>query len=217
MTKSKLFSTLLVVLNVATAIVFIALMPNDVPMALDSNDVLQRMGSRFENVVWPLVACGAYAASRFVMRGEEGEDAESTAKSCLLLQFLLFVAALVVYAFLLSYNPAKNTAYVVVSPSSIALFATGGALVLSMNVVPAVLLGLVPSIGKPQTAEGDERKKRVLKRLGLATIFFGWAFVACGLLADGDIVQIALYASMVLWAALLVASIVAMASSRDDW
>ncbi len=211
MARSRCFGTVLVILNVVTAVVFMALMPAEVPMALDSSDVLQRMGSRFENVVWPLVACGSYLAARVVMRDESEEDAEGTARGNLLLQFLLFVAALIVYAFLLSYDPVENTAFVVVSPSSLALFATGGALVLSMNVVPGLLLRSKFAFG---TKDDGNRRERVRKRLGLATIFVGWAFVACGLLDDGGVVQGVLYLSMAVWAVLLAVAVATMAFVR---
>lgn len=147
MTKSYYVGIALAAINIVATVVCIFLMPSEVPMSLDGSNVVDRTGSSLENLIWPLVACGTCLVNRVVIKGESKEDAKSIGNATMGIEFLLLVAAGLTYLFLLTYNPAANTAAFVVSPVRLALMASGIALVLLMNTLPVLLIELGSHLG----------------------------------------------------------------------
>ena len=207
MTKSYYVGIALAAINVIATVVCIFLMPSEVPMSLDGSNVVNRMGSSLENLIWPLVACGTCLVNRVVIKGESKEDAKSIGNATMGIEFLLLVAAGLTYLFLLTYNPAANTAAFVVSPVRLALMASGIALVL--------LIELGSHLGALPKAVGKETRKVLRRRFGLASIFFGWAIVACGISDDVNIMFGAYCVSVVIWVLVCAVGILVATRKKD--
>lgn len=215
MTKSYYVGIALAAINVIATVVCIFLMPSEVPMSLDGSNVVNRMGSSLENLIWPLVACGTCLVNRVVIKGESKEDAKSIGNATMGIEFLLLVAAGLTYLFLLTYNPAANTAAFVVSPVRLALMASGIALVLLMNTLPVLLIELGSHLGALPKAVGKETRKVLRRRFGLASIFFGWAIVACGISDDVNIMFGAYCVSVVIWVLVCAVGILVATRKKD--
>ena len=215
MTKSYYVGIALAAINVVATIVCIFLMPAEVPMSLDGSNVVNRMGSSLENLIWPLVACGTCLVNRVVIKGESKEDAKSIGNATMGIEFLLLVAAGITYLFLLTYNPAANTAAFVVSPVRLALMASGIALVLLMNTLPVLLIELGSHLGRLPQEVDKETRKVLRRRFGLASIFFGWAIVACGISADVNLMFGAYCVSVAIWLVICAVGVVVATRKKD--
>ena len=191
----------LTVLSVAVTAVFLALMPDTVPMHYDAAGVADRFGSKYENLIFPL--CTAGMALLFALLDKlQQENRKVLAYTGT--GMLVFFNAL--FAYMMWQSLRYDTSAATTDINRFTAIAMGLLLILLGRVMPKAQRNSMFGLRTPWSTASDTVWQKSQQFSGVSAAVAGLLLCLVGAALNGTVVIIAMLAVLLLWGAVCTAA-----------
>ena len=191
----------LTVLSVAVTAVFLALMPDTVPMHYDAAGVADRFGSKYENLIFPLCTAGMALLFSFLDKLQQ-ENRKTLAYTGT--GILVFFNAL--FAYMMWQSLRYDTSAATTDINRFIAIAMGLLLILLGSVMPKMRRNSMVGLRTPWSTSNDTVWQKSQQFAGVSASAAGLLLCLLGAVLNGIIVVIALLAVLFLWGAVCTAA-----------
>lgn len=207
MAKRNTVIVLLIFFSFAASCLLIGMMPARVPMHYNAEGEADRLGSRYENLLFPVVTAGMGAfflvlSGRAAKKGEL-QNGRLIASVGIAVTGLFFCMELFFLLRAVSYDGAE-TFWERTDPARISLVGLGAVLFVLCNFMPKATRNALFGLRTPWSMKNDRVWQRCQRFGGYSGMLLGVAAVLCALLLDGAMGMAVFLVLLAVWTGLSV-------------
>ncbi len=198
MKKASFVAGALIALQIVVTAVFVSIMPDEVPVHVGLFGEIDRVGSRYENFVLPILSL--VFGGLFFLVARYGEMSNRSVMVKLNIGFQLFMLAFSTFWFLntMAASDAGTTSMFGWTVTKFAVLIFGAIFIFLGNMLPKLSMNSVAGVRTSWSTSNEEVWRRTQRFSGYAFIASGLVVVAIGLLLDGTPSILALIAILIL-------------------
>lgn len=200
MRKGYLAVVILVAVNLAMTAAFVAFMPDQVPAHFNASGEVDRIGSRYEGFVMPLLALVLGIFLALVSKYGEPDNRGLMTRLNIMLQVFLIGMGVFIFWNQISYDGASvSSGSGGVDILKITGIGLGILFVILGFMMPKAPMNGVFGLRVPWTMDSEESWRKGQRFGGAVSIWAGLLMVLCGVVLSGLAASIAMTAAFVAW------------------
>lgn len=196
-------AVVLMVIMIAVSAVGINILPEEIPMHFNAAGEADRIGSRFEVFIFPLLSV-VFGGLMLIIAKNQGKKENGSEKAHLIAGniILLFLNVFQVYFLWMAYTYTEASGNIVMD-SSLTSIILGAMFILIGNFLPKVTRNRTLGIKLPWTLKNDVCWQKSHRFGGLVFVITGLLLVASGLIFNTTACAIAVFVIMVVMTAVI--------------
>ena len=186
--------------NVAVTVAFLAILPDQVPLHFGSSGEVDRIGSKYENLIFIAIAFGFGIFTALLARYGDKSNRITMARLGIGMQAIFILVGLFIFMNQLSYHGSSGSSNAPnLDMSQASTIVIGMTLIVMGNFMPKSTRNAAFGIRVSWTQKSDEAWQRAHRFGGYVSIAGGAAMVLSGVLLSGSTAFTALMAVFALW------------------